>query len=305
MSLDSAVSHTLAEISLESIKKSLSMMYRKAAKSHNAIHQFILVAPKLFPSPPLPRKGKEWHKNSAFLTYHWEAFHSAHRSFHEAVLGGYNAAFILLRATLELLIRGAFFECLAHKKFRDTSKWLDKEFHAAKLKRFIEDVIKLRPSIEQDLETISVAIYDKLEPVIDEPEFRVPVKTMVMQLEKWGILRGVKNPSQTIWDLYQILSKDVHVLPDRTDIGKALLYAPKDLFKTPKLLRKQLAEYLHALKEVMDIGIIVELNILRDNLVKYEQAKDYVGRLLRDREFRYLELKHTPKLIQMVTATHD
>jgi len=258
------------------------MMYHKAAKSHNAIHLFILVAPKLFPSPPLPRRGKEWHKNSAFLTYHSEAFHLAHRSFHEALTGGYNAAFILLRATLELLIRGAFFECLAHKKFREASPYLDRELHTAKLKRFIKDVIKLRPSIEQDLETASVAMYDKLEPIIDKPEFRVPVKTMAMQLEKWGILRGVENPPQTMLNLYQILSKDVHVLPDRTDIGKALLYAPKDLFKTPKLMRKQLAEYLSTLKEVMDIGIVIEINILRDNLVKYKQAKNYIRRLLKD-----------------------
>lgn len=55
-----------------------------------AIHQFILLAPNLFPSV-VPR-SREWQRNSAFLIYHWEAFHLAHKSLQLALTASYNAA---------------------------------------------------------------------------------------------------------------------------------------------------------------------------------------------------------------------
>lgn len=66
-----------------------------------------------------------------------------------------------------------------------------------------------------------------------------------------------------------MLSKDVHVIPDRTDVGKILLVKPEELFVRKKVFPHLLDEYLECLKEVMDIGIVIELNILKNNLRYY------------------------------------
>jgi len=73
----------------------------------------MLLAPTCLPSTTEVR----WLQKSAFLTYHREAFYQAHRSFLEALAGYYNAGYALLRNTQELMIKGAFWECLAHEDF--------------------------------------------------------------------------------------------------------------------------------------------------------------------------------------------
>lgn len=298
-----AIPHILREMSLGNIEKSLRMMYQKARRSHNAIHQLMLVGPNLFPRQSPHVKTFEWHRNSAFITYHWETFHLAHASFQQALCGCYNAAFILLRASLELLVRGAFFDCLAHKRFRDNSCVLDREQRSTLVKESLLNVIRLDPAIENDLERASIAIYDKLEHVMDDPKFRIPVKTMIEQLSKWNIFQGISNTSNGVWSLYSMLSKDVHVIPDRTDIGKVLIYAPRDLFKTPRLMRRTLSQYLDALTETMDIGIALTINLLRDNVERYEEARQYLRRLTRDPEFRRLLLRQAPRVVRL--ALHN
>ena len=51
----------------------------------------------------------------------------AHRAFWEALAGYYNVANIILRSVLELVIYGAFWECLAHKRFRENAEVIRKK----------------------------------------------------------------------------------------------------------------------------------------------------------------------------------
>ena len=67
------------------------------------------------------------------------------------------------------------------------------------------------------------------------------------------------------------MSADVHVAPDRTDIGKRLL-SEEEIFEQ-KVLPDTLTEYTHYLLEVMDLAIVVELNIMRDLIEKYNEAQ--------------------------------
>jgi hypothetical protein len=121
MRLEEAFNHILKEIGILNIIKSLRKgKFKKLQEAHDSIHEFIYLAPICCP------KQANWHSKSAFLTYHWEAFHLAHRAFLEALSGYYNTAYILLRGTLELLLKGAFWECLAHKKFRDKADVIKK-----------------------------------------------------------------------------------------------------------------------------------------------------------------------------------
>jgi hypothetical protein len=113
--LKTALSHTRKEIGMANMRSSLKSDYETIRKTHDSIHEFIYLAPLCLPGQP----GITWHSKSAFLTYQWEAFYQAHRSFLEALSGYYNAAYALLRSTLELIVKGAFWECLAHEHFRE------------------------------------------------------------------------------------------------------------------------------------------------------------------------------------------
>ena len=159
-SIKKALSHTFEEIEIPNIVISIEKCdYEKLRKSHDSIHELMYLAPFCVPS----KVKVSWQSKSAFLTYHWDAFHSAHRSFIEALEGYYNVGYVLLRTTLELLIKGAFWECLAHKKFRDNANILCKPRKKKKtLVEWINDLIERESSVENDLEEISI---DELKPL--------------------------------------------------------------------------------------------------------------------------------------------
>lgn len=294
-----ALSHLIEESLFDNIEQSFQEMFPQIAKVHNAIHQFMQTAPEMFPSSSKTEEEDIWHTKTAFLTYHWEIFHLTHRSLLEALCAYYNAAFILLRSTLELIIKGAFYECLAHKKFRNASTELDRNKKGKNLKFFLQSVIKAAPIIADDLEKTSAGIYDKITPIIDDPKFRPSIATMIRQLSEWGILEGITDPYETIYKkLYRKLSADVHVVPDRTDIGTILLQKPEDLFESHRVMKVQLVEFLVDLGEVTDIGIVVTLNVLKENLVVYEELREMLRQTLKDPEYRQLGLKYSPKRIE-------
>lgn len=271
--LDKAFSYSVRELGLDTMKDSLGEFYDDAVKGHDTVHEFLLLAPSMYPKEgPSP----SWHEKSAFLTYHWDTFDLAHSSYYEALLGNYGAGFILLRATLELLTKGAFFECLAHKRFREQSTILDKDRNGRKLKQFLNDLLARQPSIEQDFETTSVAIYDKTSRIMEESRFRPSNEVMLRQLAKWGIFKGVKSPVTTVSHTYRKLSGDVHAHPNRTGTGRILIYRPRDLFEPKKVLRRVLTEYLRDLTKVTEIGIIMTMNLLKENLEQFPQTRDYV-----------------------------
>ena len=220
--LESAYRHTIEEVGFENVKPSLRIDFESLQKAHDAIHEFMLLAPKLFPSQVPKEIG--WHRRSAFLTYQWEAFHHAHRSLIEALCAYYNVAFILLRAAFELLIKGAFWECLAHSEFRENSQVLDEEKAGREIKKWLDDIFELAPHVEEEFEETSAGIYDKIGPIVEDRKVRLTIKTIIRQLDQWDIFNPVSDPVASIYrGIYGRLSADVHVEPDRTDIGKRLL----------------------------------------------------------------------------------
>jgi len=276
--IGSAYYHIDKELRLENVKPSLRIGYENLQKAHDSIHEFMLLASLLFPSQ---RNEKiSWRRKSAFFVYHWEAFHHAHRSLIEALCAYYNVAFVLLRVTLELLIKGAFWECLSHKKFREESQVLDKDNQGREIKEWLEDIFKLAPHIKEEFEITSAGIYDKIKPIIEDQNFRPDVKTIVRQLGDWGMFNPVPDPTTSIYkEIYGRLSADVHIEPDRTDIGKRILNTPKQIFDH-KVFQKALSEYAHRLHEVMDLAIVIEMNIMRDVIEGYDEAKTNLkGRL--------------------------
>ena len=267
----SAYRHTVKELGLENVRPSLMLRLEDLQKAHDSIHEFMFLVSLLFPSQA--EGGVGWHSKSAFLTYHWEAFHHAHRSLIEGLCAYYNAAFVLLRSVLELVIKGAFWECLSHKEFRENSRVLDTDPQGRKIKEWLGEIFKLAPDVEQEFERISASIYDKVSPIVEDPKFRPPVKVIIRQLDQWGIFNPLPDPVTLIYDeIYGTLSADVHVIPDRTDIGRRIAAAPDEILEQ-KLLANTISEYANCLGQVMDLAIVIELNIMKDLIEKYDEAR--------------------------------
>ena len=262
-----AFSHCLKELNIPNIAISLQKCdFEKILKAHDSIHEFMLIPTGLITS------NKNFHAKSAFLIYHHEVFYQAHRSLLEALSGYYNAAYTLLRNTLELILKGAFWECMAHKKYRD--RYTEAKSGNSKKTPIdqLKEIIRQKSSIEK-LERISAKIYD----ILSEDENlknimpKLKPNQIVKQLASWGIFDPISNSIEYVYNLcYKKLSADVHVAPDKTNIGKRLL-AEKDLFEI-EVIPEELNRYAEDLHRVMDIGIVVELNILEDIL--NEQSKN-------------------------------
>jgi len=265
--LDKALSHTKKEIGLSNLRVSLERDYDTIQKTHDSIHEFIYLGTLCLPDVP----GVSWHAKSAFLTYQWEAFHQAHRSLLEALSGYYNAAYILLRSVLELVVKGAFWECLAHDGFRENATELQQDRDKGKrksVKDWVDALIEREPSVRKDLEETSAAIFDKTAILFADRQFQkqfvhIPsFYVMVKQLIEWEII-DIPNPFPVIYEeLYRALSKDVHVVPDATDVGRKLL-AERDFMKV-EVMPEELGSYLKTLHMLIDIGIAIELNVLKD-----------------------------------------
>jgi hypothetical protein len=100
-------------------------------------------------------------RSSAFLLYKWEAtVEHLRAALCLALSANYNSAFTLLRNSLELLVKGAFYECLAHKKYREGVWRLSVEDDASKLREALLRKLRDDPDEEQKLEETSARIFD-------------------------------------------------------------------------------------------------------------------------------------------------
>ena len=278
-----AFSHILEELDIPNIAISLQQSdFEEIRKAHDSIHEFLFLPTYLISSE------NEFHEKSAFLLYHAEAFDQAHRSLLEALSGYYNAGYALLRNTLELLIKGAFWECMAHKKYRNRaevvkSTKINIEDSKKTLSDWINGIIKSKPSMENELEMISAGIFDKVSPLFEDEDSRKLIphfKSIIKQLAAWNIFDPIReiDPVEYVYNFYRELSADVHVIPDKTNIGRRLL-AEKELFKI-EVIPEELNKYTKILNQLMDIGIVVELNLLEDFIIRNKKSKKWLNERL-------------------------
>lgn len=285
------IQHTVNEIQIPNILSSLQAVdYDLLQKAHDSIHEFIYIAPFCLP------RGYSWHSKSAFLTYHFVACDQAHRSFLEALAGYYNVANIILRSVLELVLRGALLECLAHKKFRENAKIIEKEARAKiegsnkTILDWLNSIIQLKPEIGDELERTSAGIFDKIAPLSEDPKLEKLIimlkpRIIIKQLLAWKILHPFQ-PDE-VNSVYRKLSREVHVIPDKTDIGRRLLHE-KEIFEV-KIIQEELEGFLKLLHKVMDLAVVIELNVLSDWIVQLEDKTKLKERLpvLKNLELRY------------------
>ncbi len=126
------------------------------------------------------------------------------------------------------------------------------------------------------------------------PTFSVTVN----QLIEWEII-DIPNSFAVVYKkLHADLSKDVHVVPDATDMGRRLL-AEKD-FMENKVIPEELTKYMKTLHEVIDLGITIELNILKDWIMLGDNIK------VKERldTLRDLGLKHSLGKLEALMQQH-
>lgn len=281
---------------MDKIEKSLQIDFDKASRAHDSIKEFLTLAGKLTSSSD----KHSFQKNSAYFLYHWEVCELANRSNLEALSTYYNSSFILLRSSLEFLIRGLFLECLAHKKYRDNASILDSTKQGKKMKKFIEKIIQIKPEIENELESTSGAIFDKLENVLTDKDTKISVMKMLEQLIEWNLLEGIENAKDYVYSLYSRLSLDTHGIPDNLDVGRILIY-DKDLFRDRQIIDEELIEYFDTLVSIMDLGMIMTLNLLKEN-IKQDEIKSRLKELINKSEFKNLKLINTESRIQKLIS---
>jgi hypothetical protein len=269
--VEQALAHTESELGLENVRLSFETAPEALQRAHDGIHEYMYHAAQVIPAIP-PHEGG-WRRKSAFMLYHWEVFHCAHRSLLDALCAHYNAAFVLLRATMEISIKGAFWQSLSERRLRHEAEVLGNDKRGGRLLGWLEELIRLAPGIQDELEEVSVAIFDKVDPIIEDPDFRPSVRTIVRQLDHWGMFNPLARAEAWVHGhLYRRLSADVHVVPDRTDAGRRLVSDHTELF-TRDVMPEALREYAVLLHQVMDLAAVVELNIMRGYAAEHGEVR--------------------------------
>ncbi len=239
----------------------------RIVRIYDSIHEFFTLPTYIVDS------DKAFHSKIAFLIYHKESCDMILQSFIQALSGHYNAANTLLRAAFELYIRGTFYNCLVYEKYRCK---LDLKTRKGKytIRKIIDDGIKENPE-RYNIEELSTKILFIIDPLIQEyecdkryhlPSFRDIIKNLV----EWNLFdpmdkkEPIDKTVNEIYDIYKVLSKNVHAKYYSTDIIRRISTG-NDMFET-RVIMEDLAFYLINLHAIIDIGTLIEFNVLKDSI---------------------------------------
>jgi hypothetical protein len=148
-----------------------------------------------------------FHRHSAFFIYHIDAVFLSRRALREAICSYYGAAGSLLRSACEAILRGAFWECLAHKRYRDRAPIVGERKRTRKIEgtrrnvlNWMNDVFLAGPQLEPLLETESGAIFDRISTLFESkvPHPAVPkLRTDGRAVER---LENVRTDERSYFD---------------------------------------------------------------------------------------------------------
>jgi hypothetical protein len=231
--------------------------------SFSAFNSLLSSSPELF------------HRHSALGIYHTDATFFSRRALREALCSYYGAAGSLLRNACEAILRGAFWECLAHQRYRDRAEVVGEQKRKRKIEGtlrnvldWMNDVFQVSPRLERPLEKESGGIFDRISPLFENKVLHrvVPsLRTMVEQLGAWKMFEPMTEPLSEIYeDLYWSLCNDTHVIPDMTMMGR-LIAAGKDPSRVFEPSPEEFGRFLEFLSRVAEIGALAVLNVLGDD----------------------------------------
>lgn len=288
-----AYDHIIQELLLDKIKPSLGIDFKKAQQAHDSTHQLMLLGANIAEN----LDNYSFKTNSVYFIYNWELFDQITRSNIEALSTFYNSAFVLLRTVVELLIKGVFYDCLSHKKFREDAKIIEQANTEINLKSFLSARIQKDPNIIDEFEKISMSIFDELDLYLSQRKNVLSTKLMLRQIIDWRMLEGVEDAKNLIYGIYERLSSDVHVSHNNIDIGRRL-NTDRELFKKREIMPEYLTEYLELLHTITDICLVVMLNLFREDIQKSNNTKEMLKKKLNEQHFLSLELSRTTNRIK-------
>ena len=214
-------------------------------------------------------------RHSALLIYHIDATFFSLRALREALCSYYGAAGSLLRNACEAILRGSFWECLAHRRYRDRADVLAEPKRKRRIDGsrrnvldWMNDVLQNGPHLEAPLEKQSGEIFDRISPLFGNKVLypAVPsLRTMVEQLSAWRMFEPMSDPLSEIYDdLYWSLCKDTHVIPDMTMMGR-LMAVGKDPSPIFEPTQEEFDRFRVHLCRVAEVGALAVLNVLEDD----------------------------------------
>ena len=214
---------------------------------------------------------EETHKRlSAFAIYQIEAIHLIERAGMQALCWYYGVGTAMLRAVLEALIHGAFWEAMAHKVLRDRAQIVRRApgvklpGRTRRLHEWLADVFAQHPQEEAEIKALSGGIFDRISPLFSDPLLNrdiPPLRTMVEQLEQWGLLAPIPEPITAIYDgIYWKLSDDAHLIPDKTLLGRRFV-SGRNASPTLEFDGDELSAFIEMVGIVADIAIVLSLNV--------------------------------------------
>lgn len=141
----------------------------------------------------------------------------------------------------------------------------------------MNDVLQNGPHLEAPLEEQSGEIFDRISPLFGNKVLYpvVPsLRTMVEQLSAWRMFEPISDPVSEIYDdLYWLLCKDTHVIPDMTMMGR-LMAVGKDPSPIFEPTQEEFDRFRVHLCRVAEVGALAVLNVLEDD----DEAIKYCGR---------------------------
>lgn len=279
-------------------KQSEQIAGDKFLVAEEAWRQFCLI-PIDFLQTPGGQVDRNIHNSiNAFLLYHWDAGNMAGLSLGNSLSGQYNAGFTLLRSTLELILNGALFQCLAQRQHRENpSPNLEPIDSLRMLTTHLSTVIR-ELEMDPEMESNSVAIFNILRGDWMQYVFSLKTSSVIQQLADWYIFYHLgDNPANMVRSLYFRLSKNVHERVEYTDAGRAVEEG-KEMFDWPApILSQSLAGFLEDFHSTMEIGVITILNILASK-ISSERFQDKAQQLINKEAFKKADLRRAAQLLK-------
>ena len=283
----------------EQFKQSEQITGDKCIMAEAAWRQFCLI-PIDFLQTLGGQVDRDTHNSiNAFLLYHWDAGHMAGLSLGNALSGQYNAGFTLLRSSLELILNGALFQCLAQRQNRENpSPNVEPTDSLRMLTTHLSTVIRELEIDDSEMESNSIAIFNILRQ--DWMQYALSLKTssVIQQLADWYIFSHLgDNPANMVRSLYFRLSKNVHERVEYTDAGRAVEEG-KEVFDWPApILSQSLADFLEDFHSAMEIGVITNLNILASKISR-DRFQDKAQQLINKVAFKQANLRRSAQLLK-------
>jgi hypothetical protein len=301
----------LGERYSELLKNGYSLAWDSLEDALAGVHAgygIFCILPNLLMLPDMWDDSKLKLCHAAFLTYKIQTDDDLTAAYNLATLGNYAAATVILRACMEYLCRGAFYDCISKSAYRATTSFLtkksakDDDGERGSIQRLLDDINRLDNGFLVELENESAAILDKLSVFMSSKRFRKMFPSfleIVEQLDKWNLFQPIDSATEVVYrGGYHFLSLSAHGSIDHIDSGLRLV-GEKPLTAMPSFNEKHFSEFISNFYQLLDIGSVLTFNVMSKLAPNSAQA---VRTVLSHPKIENIPLRSFKKLLSSETV---